>query len=418
MLSYESISFSVSDYLDFINLALKPTERVTVIGEVSSLKNHQTGVYLSIKDPNQEALLDVYIDPYTYKKIQLPLDEGMLIKLHGVAKIFKRRGSFRFHATNIELAGEGSLKKAYELLKSKLTSEALFERKRNLPELIENIVVITSSSGAVLADFKNNLIPQGIKVTVLDTRVEGRDSKSQILDALKYVNNHANNYDACVLIRGGGSLEDLQVFNTEEVTRAVYNNQIPVIAGIGHDKDVPLACLSADYSCSTPTATALLLNENRVKIERTILQTYQKIQEKIEKRIELTNYRIWESEKNIFKLENNLRRTVEKISQKLNFYINSLEYKLQKTFSSINLLCLQINRSITDSVKERNNKINSISTLIDSYNPEKMLKRGYALAYSKNGKIIKSSNQLDIGEKLTLKFKQGTAKVNVESTQI
>ncbi len=418
MLSYESISLSVSDYIDFINLALKPTEKITIIGEVSSYKNHPTGVYLTLKDPNQEALLDIYIDPYTYKKIQVPLDEGMLIKLHGVAKIFKRRGSFRFQATNIELAGEGSLKKAYDLLKAKLTSEALFERKRELPKLIENIIVITSSSGAVLADFKNNLNPQGIKVTVLDTRVEGRDSKSQLLKALKYVNKHAKNFDVCVLIRGGGSLEDLQAFNTEEVTRAVYNTQIPVIAGIGHDKDLPLACLSADYSCSTPTATALLLNENRTKIERTIIQTYQKIQEKIEKRIELTNFKIWESEKNIFILENNLRKTIEKISQKLNFYINRLEYKLQKTFSSIDQLCLLINNNVSNSIKEKNNVINTISSLIDSYNPEEMLKRGYTLAYTKSGKIIKNSNQLNIGDKLILKFTQGNAKVNVESTNI
>ena len=257
--------FSVSEFLDLTNELLGQQD-FTVQGEVVEAKDHPTGFYFTLKDPSPptggEAIMECYASPYVYRDIGIALERGMLVKVGGMANIWKKRGRFSFRAETIELAGEGSLKKAYDALKGKLTAEGLFDRKRELPQFISRIGLVTSRTGAVIGDFRTNLAPLGMHILHTDVRVEGATAVRHIRGALEYWNRHTRDIDVLVLIRGGGSMEDLQAFNDEYVVRGVFGMRMPTIVSIGHDRDVPLAQMAADASASTPTATAHLVNQS------------------------------------------------------------------------------------------------------------------------------------------------------------
>lgn len=254
--------FSVAQYIEIVNVFLK-REEVRLIGEVSSVKVASSGhVYFTIKDQKADASLECIIWKGSYKQYGIDLTAGMELVVTGHPQIYPQRGSFSFIASTIELHGEGALKKAYDELKKKLTKEGVFapERKRALPELAHKIGVITSLKGAVIHDFTNNLGKFGFEINCVDARVEGQQAVGSLIDAVHLLKD--KEIEVLVVIRGGGSLESLQAFNNEALVREIVAFPVPVIAGIGHDQDVPLVALAADCMPSTPTAAAHLINES------------------------------------------------------------------------------------------------------------------------------------------------------------
>jgi exodeoxyribonuclease VII large subunit len=188
------------------------------------------------------------------------MEDGLEVKAKGYPKMYHRRGQLTFQVQDLELAGEGSLKKAYELLKKKLEEEGLFDRKRPIPDYIKNIAVVTSRTGAVIGDFRKNLLPRGFHLSLFDVRVEGREAVSNILHAIQAAQK--GDFEVLVIMRGGGSLEDMQAFNNELVARAVFASKIPTLCGIGHDRDVPIVSLVGDKATSTPSIAATVVNES------------------------------------------------------------------------------------------------------------------------------------------------------------
>lgn len=374
----------VGDFLDYVNLVLKVTEDVKVIGEISEFKILPSGVYLTLKDTQGEGIMDGYINPYAYRGLGMQLDIGMQIKVSGFPNIYKPKGRFSFRIENVELAGEGSLKKAYDLLKAKLEAEGLFapERKRALPENITRIGIITSKTGAVIDDFRNNLDKLGIKVFLCDVRVEGNQAINQILLALDLVSRIT--LDTVVIMRGGGSLEDLQAFNNELVVRAIFQSHVPVIAAIGHDRDVPLCCLAADYYTSTPTAAAVLINNSWANVrkgipelERAIVYAYQSAL--IHRKNRLSN----------------LAQSLISQAQKIFLRQKQLEQKL-----------LYATKAIGQRIQNIKSHITRTEQYLESNNPERNLKLGYSLIYSKN-KIVRTTASLKVGDTLFIKLFKG-----------
>jgi len=254
--------FSVSEYIEIINVFLKRDE-VKLIGEVSVVKTASSGhIYFTIKDQKADASIDCIIWKNSYKQYGIDLAVGMELIITGHPQIYPQRGSFSFIASTIELHGEGALKKAYDELKKKLTKEGVFapERKRELPELPHKIGVIASLKGAVIHDFTNNLGKFGIEISCVDSRVEGQQAVTSLIESVQLLKQ--KDIEVLVIIRGGGSLESLQAFNNEAFVQEIVGFPVPVIAGIGHDQDVPLVALAADYMVSTPTAAAHLINES------------------------------------------------------------------------------------------------------------------------------------------------------------
>ncbi len=254
--------FTVAEYIELLNIFLEQQE-VKVQGEVSELKRATSGhVYFSIKDKSGDSVLNCIIWNRNYELCGVKLEIGMEIVLSGHPKIYPQRGTLSFIADTVELVGEGALKKAYDELKNKLEKEGAFspERKRPVPKFVQRIGVITSKEGAVIHDFENNLGKFGFKIMLVDSRVEGQAAIRDLQAAIRTMRKQ--DIEVLVIIRGGGSLESLQAFNNEKLVVEVLDFPVPVIAGIGHDQDVPLLALAADHMTSTPTAAAHLINQS------------------------------------------------------------------------------------------------------------------------------------------------------------
>lgn len=256
-------ALTVGEYIQDLNVALKEKE-ARVLGEVSSCKIYGSSghVYFTIKDKSGSGVMDAIMWKSVYALCGIEIEIGMEVIVSGHPNIYPSTGRLSFICDAVELVGEGALKKAYDELKKKLSREGLFDesRKRKIPKFVKNIGLITARDGAVIHDFKNNLGKFGFSVTFIDSRVEGQAALKDLMTAVSRMARE--NIEALVIIRGGGSLESLQAFNNEAFIREIVHFPVPVIAGIGHDQDVPLLALAADTMTSTPTAAAHLLNRS------------------------------------------------------------------------------------------------------------------------------------------------------------
>ncbi len=252
---------SVDRYLDGLNASLR-RQPSRIIGEVMGLQLYPGRSYLffSLKDKDSGAVLKCMMWKTDYSLSGVELQEGLEVIVTGVPEIYKPSGSLTFKPKTVELVGEGALKMAYDKLRKALELEGLFAeaKKRALPEFPTTIGVVTSRDGAVIHDFMTNLQRSGYKILLIHSRVEGQLATAELLASIRTFRSKP--IDVLVVIRGGGSLESLLPFNNEALVRELATFPVPVIAGIGHDKDVPLAALVADMMASTPTAVTALLN--------------------------------------------------------------------------------------------------------------------------------------------------------------
>ncbi|MDO8493007.1 MAG: exodeoxyribonuclease VII large subunit [bacterium] len=345
---------TVSQFLDSVNYVLT-TGRPFVVGEVSEFKLTDKWVSFTLQDKEEKAILKCVMGIWDFRRIGLEIEDGMEVKVGGSPRITKSYGSFALWITSVEPVGEGSLKKAYQLLLKKLELEGLFTRKRELPDFIQHVGVISSRDGVVVHDFMNNLKPFGIKVNFLNARVEGKDAVEQISWAIKFFNKKMPELDAVVIIRGGGSLESMQAFNNEILCREIFASKIPVVAGIGHDVDVPIACLVADVSVSTPTAAANLINSS------------------------------WDR----------LLFGLPAVADRIVGYMNSIFVNFEALSERIIGDGL---RSISLSIERKADIINRVERIIKIADPERSLRLGYSLTTDSRGKIIRDIKNIKKGD--------------------
>lgn len=273
-------TLTVSQFIDFCNVALDATfPEVIIEGEVSGFKiNQGKWVFFDLKD--EESSLNCFLP---LSKLTVALADGMKVRVAATPKLTKW-GRFSLTIRRIAPVGEGSIKKSYELLKAKLTKEGLFapERKRPLPEHPQKIAVISSTAAAGYIDFLKILSNRwgGLEISVVNTQVQGLAAPAQITKALRFFNERGG-YDVIAILRGGGSADDLSAFNDEELVRAIAASKIPVITGIGHEIDESLADLAADIRASTPSNAAERLTPDKtallVGVKRRLAETHRTI---------------------------------------------------------------------------------------------------------------------------------------------
>lgn len=383
--------FGVSAYLTLLNGLLNSCE-AKIKGEASEVKQWSSGhVYFSLKDKKDGSVLNCVIWNYDYRLCGLELKDGMEIIASGLPDIYKPNGRLSFKAKTIRLVGEGDLKKQYEELKKKLESEGIFseERKKEIPQFPKTIGVITSKQGAVIHDFLNNLGRYGFKIKMIDSRVEGEEAIKDLLNAVKTMRRQA--IDVLVIMRGGGSLESFLAFNNEVLVREIADYSVPVIAALGHDKDVPLLALAADKMVSTPTAAANLLGQG--------WQTF--------------HYEIKEQQNIIFnsfadclinkksKIRNMFWAIESNFHQSLKIY-TALEYTIRHILPKI----------LENKLADFRQKINLAENIIKHNNPERNLKLGYSLARH-NGKLIRKIEDVKIAQEMELQVSDGKIKSKV-----
>lgn len=268
----ENTKLSVSDFIALTNQTLEYAYPTVVIeGEVSSFKvNQNKYVFFDLKD--DQSSLGCFM---TVWQLKVPIEDGMRVVVTASPKLTKW-GKFSLTIHAIKPSGQGALKRSFDLLKQKLDKEGLFglERKRALPAAPKHIAVISSTQAAGYADFIKIINDRwgGLTVDVAHVQVQGEVAAGQIIRAIQYFNSQEILPEALVIIRGGGSLDDLSVFNDEALVRAIAASRIPTMVGVGHEIDVTLADLVADVRAATPSNAAQLIVPDRREVIQVVHQ--------------------------------------------------------------------------------------------------------------------------------------------------
>ncbi len=402
--------FSVEEYLELVNELLGPL-KVSVEGEITDLKILPQWVFFSLKDAESGCVLRCGLHSGVYRRLGVNVEEGMSVRIFGYGKISPKTGNFGFWVSKIEPIGEGALKKAYELLLKKLEKEGLFARKRELPEFISHIGVISSRNGVVVQDLMKNLKPLGIKIDFIHSGVEGADSASEILRAIKHFSNAKEKPQVLVLIRGGGSLESLQGFNNEAVVRAIYAAPMPVLVGIGHDVDAPIATLVADWSASTPTAVAHVINESWSAITETVPLRINMIFKKFAQKIRSIEHRSGLAQRSMSHAISNLFSSFKRYEENLIFARSKILKYISDTKEKTNEFTNRTFSNMEFFLKKLSEKLDDYERVLTLSNPENILKKGYGIVYGKNGKLVRSVKQVNIGDTVVTHLFDG----NIES---
>ncbi len=264
----EKLQFSVSEFIALTNQTLEYAyPEVTVEGEIASFKvNQGKYVFFDLKDSG--GTVGCFM---TVWQLRVPVEDGMKVLVTGAPKL-TQWGKFSLTARVVRPSGQGALKKSFDLLKDKLEKEGLFalERKRVIPQIPHHIAVISSTQAAGYADFMKLLNDRwgGMQVDVAHVQVQGHGAAEQIIQALQYFNEREHVPEVIVIVRGGGSADDLAVFNDELLVRAISRSRVPVMTGIGHETDQSLADLVADRAAVTPSNAAQILVPDRKDIIR------------------------------------------------------------------------------------------------------------------------------------------------------
>ncbi len=362
--------FGVSDFVAVFNQTISYAyPHVTIEGELANFRiSKNRWVYFDLKDELSSVKFFG-----TVQHVPGPLEEGMVLRVTGTPQLHHVYG-FSITVRAIQLAGEGTIKKAAELLRAKLQTEGLFDesRKRALPYPPGSIGLITSGESAAYADFVKIIKARwgGVNVQHYDVQVQGEDAPGQIVQAVEYFNGHASPVDVLVMTRGGGSADDLQAFSSETVTRAVAASRIPTLVAIGHEIDVSLAELAADQRASTPSNAAELLVPDK-KTEQTALH-------------ELAS-----------QCAHNLGQYIVRARE----YTTSSSQKLTE-----NILAL---------LDKQKDHVARQQAVLKLASPAETLRRGYAIV-RKHGVAVRSTTQLASGETVRVTLQDGEFTAGVQ----
>lgn len=383
---------SVSLYLDRVNSKLK-TEKAKIRGEISGVQEYpgRSYLYFSIKDTEDQSTIKCFMWKRDYTISGVDIKDGLEVVVSAYPAIYKPNGGLSLQVESLELLGEGALQIAYEKLKKKLEAEGLFslDKKREIPEYPHKIGVITSKSGAVINDFLTNIGKFGYEIFFVDSKVEGQDAIKDLLLALRTLKQ--KDIDVLVMMRGGGSLESFQAFNNEVLVREVASFPVPVITGIGHDKDAPLVSFVSDKNVSTPTAVANLLNSTWRDAEAKVKLSQEKILSVYSSAISQNKFFI---ENSVIRMERAMKTVVEFVEDAERIIFEGVETMIQ-----------DIKKFILQSGKT-----------LDLVDPKRQLSRGYSIVKSKSG-VIKSKSQVKTGDKLDIMLSDGIIDTQVTGSR-
>lgn len=367
---------------------------VLIKGEISNFKHHYTGhMYFTLKD-NNSLIKCIMFKSYTPHLNFVPKD-GMSVIVLGTVSVFERDGVYQIYCKAMQQEGIGDLYKEYEKLKAKLNEEGLFaeSHKKKIPLYSKRIGVLTSETGSVIRDIINVSTRRNpnVYIKLLPVPVQGEGAGKKIADAINLMNER-NLADIIIVARGGGSLEDLWPFNEEIVARAIYNSELPVISAVGHETDFSISDFVADLRAPTPSAAAELAvtDIDELKIKLNSYNNRYKVA--LKKQLE---YKRLKYEKCM------TRRVFKEPLQRINesyLHVDTQEKNIENKFK----LKIMQKRSEFQNVVEK----------IDALSPLKTLSRGYSIM-EKNGKIVKSKKELNIGDEVNIKLYEGTTKAKI-----
>lgn len=367
--------FTVSQVNDFISRMFKtePLLRPVVVkGEISYINFHSNGnIYLSISDAKSK--LDCVIFSNRINEVARNLAPGDEIILSGNVESFPAQSKYSLWVTGVELVGEGDLAIAFEKMKKKLQEEGLFdkEHKKPLPKFPKHIGVVTSPTGAAVKDILKILTSRTnlTDITVFPVLVQGPSAPDDIVEMLHIIErDFSDEIDLLIVGRGGGSTEDLAVFNDEGIARAIYDISIPVISAVGHEIDTTIIDFVSDMRAETPTAAAQI------------------------------------AVKNISDLMDTMELYIDQLNRELGNRLMHKDFLVEGSFDTIK------NR-INELILKNESEIERHLLILKENDPRKFLEKGYALVQNEEKKTVLSHKQIEKGSKYTIIFNDGKASV-------
>lgn len=372
---------------------------VAVKGEISNYKVYPSGHhYFTLKD--EGAALKCVMFRGNALRLRFRPDNGMKIIATGRISVYPRDGAYQLYCTSLTPDGVGDLHVAFEQLKAKLSAQGLFDpaHKKVIPAYPQRIGIVTSSAGAAIHDMLRILRKRYplTKVYLLPVRVQGAEAPGEIAAAIRYANQH-NLADLLIIGRGGGSIEDLWAFNDELVAHAIYESEIPIVSAVGHEPDVTISDYVADLRAATPSNAAELAVPDQDALRQLLDTMSSSMATSVLRQVKALRQQL-----KALSSSASLRSP----GQYIQFRANALEHLRTKLISS--------EQRIINLNKQR---FISLTAKLDAMSPLKVLTRGYAMAQSPDGTVIRSVKQVMPGNEITVSVSDGNMKATLNEVE-
>lgn len=418
-------------------------KNVWLQGEISNFNHHSRGhMYLTIKD-NQSRVQAVMFAGNNRRLKFIP-ENGMQVLVKGEISVFEPYGQYQLYIQQMEPDGIGSLYLAYEQLKEKLEKRGFFDEthKQKLPAFPKHIGIITSPTGAAVRDILTTIKRRYpiVQTTVIPALVQGGLAATSIAEAIDYA-NQSEDFDLLIVGRGGGSIEDLWGFNEEIVAEAIYRSITPIISAVGHETDHTISDFVADLRAPTPTGAAEIAVPSQIElIEKIAQQKHSLTRAMNEKIVSHQQHLSRINQSYAFRYPENLikqkEQELDKLSERLNRALTQLTMRQQEKYAHMNARLLnqhpkrQFEQSKTDlsQLMRRQSqsmtqlfdqKANQLSTVLEKLsllNPLEIMKRGFAIPYTAEGNIIRSTDEVQRQNKISVTLNDGV--IDCEVTHV
>lgn len=434
--------FSVSKLNEKVQLTLERViGSVWVEGEISNFIRAQSGhSYFSLKDDTSQLRCAMF--RAQSKKIKFVPSDGDKVVAYGRVGLYTARGEYQLIIDTLEPLGSGALQLRFDKLKEKLFREGLFDvdKKRDFPKWPKSIGLVTSPSGAAIRDILAVLERRcpTIPVIIYPTLVQGPSASANIVNAVEIANQRMD-CDVLIISRGGGSLEDLWAFNEELVANAIFNSDIPIVSGVGHEKDITICDLVADTRAATPSAAAEIISPDLSQWSKDLYRLYNTLNTNLEKIIKDKKKLLGQLNRSLISPKRKVEMDNQKLDDLASRLANHVEQKISLSNETLNRFLSRINsRLFRRQIDHRKNLVSAcrknlnglIKTLfkeakfalskneeiLSALGPLATLQRGYAIVTDEKGRIIRKSSKKLIGQSIKTQLNQGTLNSKVIAT--
>lgn len=414
--------------------------RVYLTGEISNFRLRPTHQYFSLKDEN--AIISATMFQSAFKKIQFRPEEGMKVLVIGKVSVFEKSGQYQINIEHMEPDGVGALYLAYEQLKKKLEAEGLFSLpKKPIPQFPKKIAILTSESGAVIQDIQTTVARRFpiVQLVLYPTVVQGVHAVNSILKNLDLVEQE--DYDVVIIGRGGGSIEDLWAFNEEPVVRRVAELSTPVISSVGHETDTTLIDFVSDMRAATPTAAAEIATPVLMEIHQQLRNLQTRLEQTLSRQLQIKRERmqalakasIFQNPERIYqvyqqrvdqlemRLQQMMQQSVQHKRQQLvknqhRLELGSPSRRVQTEKQALQYLAKRLEQAQGQLMKDKKQQFQRAIQQLDLLSPLKIMNRGYGILQQEET-IIKSVDQLEVNQELTIQLVDGTVRSKVTSVE-
>jgi len=391
---------------------------IAVTGEISNLKYHSSGhIYFTLKDAEGEIKGIMFRGKAVGLKFRMK--DGDKVIVSGSIEVYDKGGTYQLYANTIQLAGAGDLYLRFEELKKELAEMGMFapEYKKQIPKFARRVGIITAPTGAAVRDIiqiSKRRNPY-VELILCPTLVQGEGAVASICESIARMD--ALGLDVLIVGRGGGSIEDLWAFNEEEVARAIFGCNTPVISAVGHETDTTIADYVADLRAPTPSAAAELAVFDMGLIEANLADYRARMQSAMQQRLQDARVRVTQHSKHLSLLspENQLNQKRQRLAEVERRVAELMERRLEDARMRLDVLQTAMPTAMETKLTDRRHRLEMLAARLDGASPVKKFAQGYSYVVDDNGKNVSDVNDVEIGDALTVYLREGKLGVEVKN---